>query len=84
MFSACQWEAPEARVVKISAIWTAVDASAAEAPSVKSKVELSNPNPIPSAPSTNWAIEPANAKSKRLTFTRSLRKYLGLQDYFIL
>jgi hypothetical protein len=39
-----------------------------------SKVELSDPNPMPSAPSTNWAIEPANAKSKRLTLTYSPRK----------
>ena len=53
MLFACQWEAPEARVVKISAIWTAVDARAADAPSVNSMVELSNPNPIPSAPSTS-------------------------------
>ena len=41
---------------------TAAEATAADAPKVRSKVELVRPKPIPSEPSTNWAIDPASAK----------------------
>ena len=62
-FSRCQCETPEARVVPISAAWTAADATAADAPRVSRRVELVKPKPIPSEPSTNCATEPARAKS---------------------
>ncbi|CAB4591850.1 unannotated protein [freshwater metagenome] len=62
IFSACQWETPETKVVPISAACTAAEATAAEAPNVSNKVELVKPKPIPSAPSINWATDPAIAK----------------------
>lgn len=62
MFSACQCETPETKVVPISAACTAAEATAAEAPKVNNKVELVRPKPIPSAPSINWATDPAMAK----------------------
>ena len=62
IFSACQCEAPDARVVPISAIWTAVEATTADAPRVTKRVELVSPKPIPSEPSINCATDPTRAK----------------------
>jgi hypothetical protein len=67
IFSACQCETPDASVVPISAACTAADATAAEAPRVKSNVELVNPNPIPKVPSMSCAREPASAKKIQFT-----------------
>jgi hypothetical protein len=67
IFSACQWDAPEAKVVPISAKCTAADATAADAPKVTSRVELVRPKPMPSAPSMSWAILPTNAKTIQFT-----------------
>jgi hypothetical protein len=67
MFSACQCEAPETSVVPISAACTAADATAADAPKVKSRVELVKPNPIPRVPSISCAIDPARAKKIQFT-----------------
>jgi hypothetical protein len=53
MFSARQWDAPETKVVPISAACTAADATAADAPKVTNKVELVTPKPMPSEPSIN-------------------------------
>ena len=68
MFSACQCDAPEAKVVPISAKCTAADATAADAPSVTNKVELVSPKPMPSEPSMSCAIVPT--KAKRIQFIR--------------
>ena len=53
ILSLCQWDAPDARVVPISAACTAAEATAADAPKLKRSVELVSPNPIPSEPSTS-------------------------------
>ena len=71
IFSACQCETPEARVVPISAACTAADATAAPAPIVTKRVELVNPKPIPSDPSINWAKAPIKAKAIQFTKTPS-------------
>jgi len=62
-FSACQCEAPEAKVVPISAMCTATEATDAVAPRVSRSVELERPNPIPKEPSISCAIDPASANN---------------------
>src|SRR5215203_5763307 len=53
-----QWEIPDAAVVATSEMCTLAEASAGATPTTKSKVADDAPYPIPSEPSTNWAIKP--------------------------
>ncbi len=51
--------------VPIVAKYTDEEAATGVAPRKISTVELVTPKPIPSVPSINWAIAPANAKLKK-------------------
>lgn len=64
MFLNRQCESPDAKVVPISARWTAALACAAATPLSTSGVDAVTPNAMPSAPSTTCAPTPTRVKMR--------------------
>ena len=58
-----QCEAPDAAVVKISAMWVMALACAGETPKLSMTVVAVTPNAMPSAPSTSCASSPTKKNS---------------------
>ena len=65
-----QCDAPDAAVVKISAICTMALACAGAVPKLSMTVVAVTPNAMPSAPSTSWASNPTKKKSNQDSSTR--------------
>ena len=64
-----QWAAPLAVPVTTLARLTVVDTAAGVSPVASRIDDEVGPNPIPSAPSTNEAVNPASATSTRVPIT---------------
>src|SRR5262245_66528218 len=62
-FRCHQWDAPDAAVVKISAMWTMALACAGGVPNDSMTVVAVTPNAMPSAPSTSCANSPTKKNS---------------------
>ena len=62
-----QCDAPDAAVVKISAMWTMALACAGDVPNESMTVVAVTPNAMPSAPSTSCANSPTKKKSHQVS-----------------